>query len=129
MKTYLSRFRSLSRLMPLTGIMLFWLTTLGWSQPVSLPKNHPIAVAAPHLPAIMRYDGTGSKFYASDLVYKNKENHSILREWMKNYPAEVVAYKTAIASYLKSTNPSVLSGSEKELYSDLKAQSIMISQI
>ncbi len=129
MKTYLSRFRSLSRLMPLTGIMLFWFATLSWSQPVSLPKSHPIAVAAPHLPAIMRYDGAGSKFYAGDLVYKNEENHSNLKEWMKNYPAEVAAYKTAVALYLKSTNPAVLFNSEKELYSDLKAQSLMISQI
>ena len=87
-----------------------------------------IAEAAPNLPAIVRYDNTGDKYYGANHEYKKEENETKLKEWATNFPAEVEAYKTAIESYLK-TDYSTLSDNEKETYDDLKSQWLMFSQL
>lgn len=112
-----------------TGIFLLCFTINGWSQIAPLPVDHPIAVAAPHLPPILRHDGIGKPMYGDKFTYKQDENIANLKKWLIDYPEEVVKYKEAISGFLKSSDLSTLSENEKELYYDLKFQRMMISQI
>lgn len=99
-----------------------------FAQPPRLSKNHPVAVAAPHLPAIIRYNGVGQKFYGEKNVYNADQNNAKLKGWMKAYSGELAKYKVAISKYLESTDESKLSTKEAELYYDLKTQWMMIRQ-
>ncbi len=98
------------------------------AQTTDLPKDHPIKIAAPHLPLLERHTGEGQAFYGEKFVYKS-ESQVKIKEWAGAYPAELEAYKVAIEKYLKDTDPATLSETAKETYYDLKAQSMLISQL
>ena len=101
---------------------------VGFSQTQPLSKDHPIAIAAPNLPLIVRFDGTGTEFHGEKYSYNKESNESGLKTWMKNFPDEFKNYKIAISDYLK-TDPSTLSDSDKEVFTDLKSQNLMIIQL
>lgn len=93
-----------------------------------LPKDNPVAIAAPHLPSMIRYDGVGKIFYGENAKYKIGVNEAGLKTWSKDYPAEVLKYKDAIVSYLKSAESTTLTDKDKEVYRDLKSQWLMFLQ-
>lgn len=105
------------------------ITIVAFSQKSPLPANHPVALAAPHLPLIVRHDGSGAIFYAEKFTYKSEINVSNLNDWIKNYPSEVISYKDAIAQYFKSTDSAKLTSDDADQYFDLKAQYLMFQQI
>lgn len=117
------------RIIATTVIMVLGFSLVGWSQSVLLPSDHPIAIAAPHLPALLKYDGVGKAIYGDKYSYKREENMVNIKEWIRNYPEEVTKYKAAINEYLKHADPSLLSGNDKELYHELKSQWMMVSQM
>ena len=57
----------------LTLCALFF-SSLLFAQNTPLPKDHPIAVAAPHLPSMIRYNGVGHKFYGEKFTYNGAQN-------------------------------------------------------
>ena len=104
----------------------FFYTALSQNQP--LPKAHPIAIAAPHLPLLRKYTGQGIIFNVDNNKYSFEGNEHRFKEWMDDYPDELLTYKNAIAYFLKHISPEKLSGDNKQLYIDLKAQSLLIAQ-
>lgn len=110
---------------------LFFFSSLfctAFSQTMPLTADNPIAIAAPHLPLMIRYDGVGRVFYGENTTYKFEINDSNLRTWIKNYPDELVTYKDAASKYLKTAESTLLTAGNKELYQDLKSQYSMIIQ-
>ncbi len=99
-----------------------------FSQSAPLPKNHPIAIAAPHLPLLIKYTGQGIVFKVKNNKYAFDRNERQFKIWMYNYPDELLNYKNAIAIYLKHTQPSTLKKGNKQLYIDLKSQWLLIAQ-
>ena len=112
----------------LVSISIFTMQ-LGIAQTSSLPSTHFINSAAPHLPVMVRYDNVGTVFYGINHLYKSVENETSIKNWIKNYPEEFTNYKVAMSKYLKDTDYSMLTDSEKETYCDLKSQWLMISQL
>ena len=94
-----------------------------------LPDGHAIKIAAPHLPLMVRYSGSGDIFYGENDTKYLFENKDVMKKWMTDYPAEVPAYKTAIDKYIKETDVTLLANDQKELYYDLKAQWAIIIQL
>lgn len=109
-------------------VFALFISTLLLAQSSSLRKDHPIAIAAPHLPTIMKHTGAGAKFYGGKYVYNGEQNNAKLKAWMKAYSGELEKYKVAISKYLEATDESKLSAKEAELYNDLKVQWMMIRQ-
>jgi len=99
------------------------------AQKEALPKDHPISLAAPHLPLFSRFQGEGRVFHGENYTYNTEKNENSIRQWIKNYSNEVKAYKEAILNYIKAVDISTLPENEKEVYYDLKSQWFMISQI
>ena len=99
-----------------------------FSQNLPLPEAHPIAIAAPHLPLMIRYEGQGIVFNIENNKYKFEGNEGRLKNWMKTYPDELSKYKDAIAIYLKNISFRKLANENKELYIDLKSQWLLITQ-
>jgi len=110
-------------------IFLFCFSTSSRAQSVPLPDGHPIKIAAPHLPLMVRYSGSGSIFYGENDIKYLFENKEVMKKWMTDYPAEVSAYKTAIDKYIKETDVTLLANEQKEVYYDLKAQWAIIIQL
>lgn len=129
MKAVLLNFPPLLKTMVAASTMVLCFITMSWSQSIPLPSDHPIAVAAPHLPAILRHDGIGKPIYGDKYTYKGEENAIRIKEWMRNYPEEVIRYKEAIAEYLKNTNVDLISENERELYHDLNSQWMLVRQM
>ncbi|MHA6246369.1 hypothetical protein ACXYMU_00405 [Pontibacter sp. CAU 1760] len=109
--------------------IIFGISTICWSQSTPLPSNHPVKVAAPHLPPILRHDGTGKPIYGDKYAYDRDRNITQLKNWIKLYPEEISDYKRAINDYLSHSDEEALSGNEKELYHDLKSQWLIFSQL
>lgn len=109
-------------------LTLLFSVIVGFSQTQPLSKDHPIAAAAPHLPLIVRFDGTGTEFHGDKYSYNKELNEAALKTWIANFADEFKSYKSAISDYLK-TDPATLSDSDKDVYSDLKSQFWMISQL
>lgn len=86
------------------------------------PSSHPILLAAPHLPKMVRYDGVGKKFHGEKYYYKKEVNENALKNWMKAYPEEAAKYKETTEKYMSTVDILELSPEEKELYYDLKSQ-------
>lgn len=116
----------IKRLLCIVILSSFFLTAFSQSMP--LPSDNPISIAAPHLPLMIRYDGTGKVFYAENTTYKSELNQSNLKDWIKNYPDEVSRYKIAIGTYLKTADTGGLTTENKEIYRDLKSQYVMVIQ-
>ncbi len=112
----------------LLAILLLFISYCGFAQTAPLPANHPIALAAPHLPLIIRFDGVGKEFHGDKYTYNLESNLQNIKDWIKNFPDELNSYKGAIATYLK-TDLSTLSDSDKEIFTDLKSQWFMIAQL
>lgn len=87
-----------------------------------------VTTAAPNLPKMLRYDNVGEAFNGTNHQYKLTENETSIKEWMTNFPDEVISYKKAIEEYLK-TDYTTLTESEKNTYDDLKSQWLMFSQL
>ena len=102
--------------------------SVAFSQTLPLPKNHPIAIAAPHLPLILRYTGQGIVFSSENNKYSFEGNEQRFKLWMDDYPGELKQYKAAISYYLKNTQPAKLNDENKQLYVDLKSQWQLIVQ-
>lgn len=113
----------------LTFLLTLFLSSFLFAQSTPLPGDHPIAIAAPHLPLILRHDGTGVVFYGERFTYKKEQNETNLRNWIKTYPEEVTKYKVAIAAFLKDTEVSTLTEAQAALYCDLKSQYLMFMQL
>ena len=99
-----------------------------FSQNVPLPKAHPIAIAAPHLPLIVKYEGQGIVFNVENNKYKFEGNEGRFKNWMKTYPEELAKYKDAIAIFLKNSPTNKLNTENHQLYVDLKSQWLLIVQ-
>jgi len=99
-----------------------------FSQSLPLPKAHPIAIAAPHLPLLLKYTGQGIIFNVENNKYTFDGNEQRFKIWMDDYPTELMHYKEAISYYLKNTHPEKLNGENKQLYVDLKSQWLLIVQ-
>ena len=108
-------------------LLILFCGLAGFSQTQPLSKDHPIAVAAPNLPLMVRFNGTGTEFHGEKYSYNKESNESAFKNWIKNFADEYKSYKTAINDYLK-TDPSTLSDSDKEVFTDLKSQYWMLSQ-
>lgn len=118
------------------NLKLFLVALLGFSfhlqtlsQSGDLRKTHPVVIAVPHLPEMIKYNGEGKPFYGEKFKYKKNENEDNVHEWIKAYPEEYKKYKTVIAEYMKATDPETLSADAATLYYDLKAQWLMIRQL
>ena len=109
-------------------IILLFAGFFGFSQTAPLPKDHPVALAAPHLPLITRFDGTGTEFHGDKYSYNLESNTKNMKDWIKSFPDELETYKTAIALYLKS-DASTMPDADKEIFTDLKSQWFMIIQL
>lgn len=97
-------------------------------QDLPLPINHPIAIAAPHLPLMIKYDGQGLVYTIENTRYKFDVIERDVKSWMRNYPEELVKYKAAIYSFLKIKQPITLPADRKNIYNDLKSQWLLIAQ-
>jgi hypothetical protein len=124
--------QNLSRLLKLLlsiCIFLFCFSTSSRAQSAPLPDGHPIKIAAPHLPLMVRYSGSGRIFYGDNNIKYLFENTDVTKTWATNYPSELAAYKVAIDKYLKETDVTLLANDQKDVYYDLKAQWAIISQL
>lgn len=92
-----------------------------------IPIDESIAVAAPHLPAIQQFEGTGDSFKYKKNTYQYDER--ILKTWIQTYPEEFSNYCIAMKALLKDTRKASLSPIMKAIYTDLKAQYFMIKKI
>lgn len=110
-------------------ISIILCSVMGFSQLGPLPKDHPITLAAPHLPLIVRFDGIGGEFHGEKYSYKKEQNTANFKSWVASYPQEVTPYKDAMAGLIKSTDVSLLSDSDKETFTDLVSQYWMIIQL
>jgi hypothetical protein len=110
-------------------IFLFCFSANLQAQTAPLPDGHPIKIAAPHLPLMVRYSGSGSIFYGENGIKYLYENKEVMKKWMTDYPAEVPTYKTAIDKYIKETDVTFLANDQKEVHYDLKAQWAIIIQL
>jgi hypothetical protein len=100
-------------------LISLFVSSIVLGQTKALPDDHPIAKAAPHLPLMVRYKGSGNAFHGEKYVYQKEENESKIREWIKRYPSEFTQYTGVISSFFK----------EKEIHNDLMSQWIMIRQL
>lgn len=99
------------------------------AQTTPLPKDHPVKVAAPNLPEMVRATASEENvFHGLGYSYSNA-NEAKVKAWIAKFPAEVDSYKTAINLYIKDSETKTLTDVEKEIYSDLKSQFIMIIQL
>jgi hypothetical protein len=117
------------------SILLFFLivstlaTNKANAQTTPLPKDHPVKVAAPNLPEMVRATASEENvFHGLGYSYSNA-NEAKVKAWIAKFPAEVDSYKTAINLYIKDSETKTLNDVEKEIYSDLKSQFIMIIQL
>ncbi|NMM49662.1 hypothetical protein [Marinigracilibium pacificum] len=92
-------------------------------------SEHPIAVVAPHLPQLLRFEGTGNSFYGVERQYQSDNNINRLQAWITNFPEEYSSYKGKIEEYLASVDQEALSNSDLEIYYDIKSQWLMLSQL
>lgn len=111
----------------LLGFALF-ISTMVLAQKSSFSKDNPITIAAPHLPAMIKYSGEGPQFYGGKYVYDGEQCNAKLKAWMKAYAGELEKYKVVISKYLDAMDETKLSAKEAELYNDLKTQWMMIRQ-
>jgi hypothetical protein len=93
---------------------------------VLAPIDETIAVAAPHLPVIRKWDGSGDSFKFKRNTYLYDEK--ILKTWIQTYPDEFTNYCIAMKTLLKNTKESTLTPIMKTIYTDLKAQYFMIKK-
>ena len=91
-----------------------------------IPIDETIAVAAPHLPVIRKWDGSGDPFKFKKNTYLYDEK--ILKTWIQTYPDEFTKYCIAMKTLLKNTKESTLTPIMKTIYTDLKAQYFMIKK-
>jgi hypothetical protein len=91
------------------------------------PIDESIAIAAPHLPIIQKFDGSGSSFKYKKNTYNVDEN--ILKLWIQTYPKEFDDYCVAMKILLKETKTSSLSPIMKTIYTDLRAQYVITKKI
>ena len=111
------------------SILILFFAIQAQAQTNSLPDGSPIKVAAPHLPLMARYSGVGQEHHGEKFSYNSDANINALKDWAKNNPNEVTAYKVAIEYYLKGAESATLSAADKDIYYDLKAQWYMYIQI
>jgi hypothetical protein len=107
-----------------TVILLFCFSASSLAQNKIKPIDDAIAIAAPHLPAMAAFNGTGRSFQYENKAYEFDEKPT--REWIKNYPSELDKYKAAIQQLIKETNVSALSPGMQSIFTDLKAQYAMM---
>lgn len=110
-------------------ILLISISNTIYSQSKEPYKINTIVNLAPHLPKMLRYDGSDKAFYGVKHTYKSGQNENNLKEWIKKYPEEAEKYKAEAAKFFESMTEETLSGVEKELYCDLKSQWLMFSQL
>lgn len=91
------------------------------------PVDHSIYLAAPHLPAIKKFEGAGEPFTYDGGTYKFDE--TIIKAWQAKYPKEYPAYLSAMDSLIKSTDTAKLAAPMKAVYSKLVAQLAMIKKV
>jgi hypothetical protein len=103
--------------------MLCWHTG-SYAQNVPKPIDADIAIAAPHLPAVAKFDGSGTSFQYGNQFYKY--DVSTIKEWIKTYPDEFPKYSIAMQALIKDTKASALPTGMQTIYYDLQAQYNMI---
>ena len=112
----------------MTIITLLLIAASAFAQAPRAPIQDSVAAVAPHLPAIVRYDGVGAEFHGDKYSYK-RECQASVAQWAKDYPEEVAKFKDVAGAYINGANVETLSSSEAEVYYDLKAQWYMVIQL
>jgi hypothetical protein len=97
-----------------------------FSAGTSEPIDESIAVAAPHLPVIQKFEGSGNSFKYKKIRYQYDEK--TLKTWIQTYPEEFTNYCIAMKALLNETKESSLSPVMKAIYTDLRAQYLMIKK-
>ena len=129
-----NKFRFQKKLKGLVSLLIFLavytLSTNNVSaQTTPLLKDHPVKIAAPNLPEMVRASASEENvFHGLDHSY-SKANEATVRAWILKHPSELESYKTAIIIFIKDSEAKTLTDSEKETYSDLKSQYFMIIQL
>ena len=59
-------------------ISILFISSIVIGQSHALPSDHPVAKAAPHLPLMLRFKGSGTAFYGEKNVYQKEQNTSKL---------------------------------------------------
>lgn len=99
------------------------------AQTTPLPKDHPVKVAAPNLPEMVRASASEENVFHGLGHSYSKANEATVKAWIAKYPTELESYKTAISIFIKDSESKTLTDSEKETYRDLKSQYFMIIQL
>lgn len=90
------------------------------------PIDETIALAAPHLPAVVKFEGLGVSFKYKNQVYLYDAD--IIKEWISQYPQEFANYNVAMESLIKETKVSKLPKNMQAIFTDLRAQYLLIKK-
>lgn len=112
-------------------LMLGLALTLCGSAMAQTPSQYvsSLSLLAPHRP-VMERNTTGMDVFHGGLVeYKHEDNHEALEAWIDAYPAEAQAYRMSVKSYISDHTNTTLTGTEADIFADLKAQWVMACHI
>jgi hypothetical protein len=88
--------------------------TASYAQNKVKPIDDAIAIAAPHLPAVEKFKGSGTSFQFEKQAYKYDEKP--IKDWITAYPTEFPKYNVAIQKLIKETKVSDLSPGMQSIY-------------
>lgn len=114
----------LQKLILIICMLVVCSATASYAQNKVKPIDDAIAIAAPHLPAVEKFNGSGTSFQYEKQAYKYDEKP--IKEWITAYPNEFQKYNVAIQKLIKETKLSDLSPGMQSIYTDLKAQYKMV---
>lgn len=129
-----NKIRFQKKLKGLIGLLIFlavytFSTNNVNAQTTPLPKDHPVKVAAPNLPEMVRASASEENVFHGLGNSYSKANEATVKAWIAKYPTELESYKTAISIFIKEAESKTLTDSEKDTFSDLKSQYFMIIQL
>jgi hypothetical protein len=113
-------------------VALFLTTMSGYAQNTSMTPSQyvaSLALLAPHRPEMERELNGVDVFHGGLIEYKHEDNEHALEHWLDDHPTEVEAYKISIQNYINITTNTLLSGTEADVFADLKAQWVLMAHI